>query len=129
MKNDLYETESIEGVDSSDYFDSKLEKEEGAKRGRKQSEKSIVTVTDTIRILVEDDGVLTVQIVNGEREGEVTWKNDGYFTDWVITIQYVHTLLVNSRILRNSKLNLLELKDIFNETKTYVINLFEKINI
>ena len=100
--------------------------ETDGKKVRKPVERGYVTVTDEIRIMVEDDNVKTIQIANGEKDGEIVWKNDGYFGTWSILLLDLQETVVTQHIIKKVNVNLLELKEIFDETGRFLKSLFKK---
>ena len=102
MRENFEQENEVEGVE-----DNKI---------KKQAEKSYITVVENqIRITVESDGVKTVQTANGEKDGEIVWKNDGYFTSWKSLFKDVHNTLVTQHLLRKANHSLLDLKNILEE--------------
>ena len=96
------------------------------KKVRKQAEKGYVTVTEGIRVMVEGDNIKTIQISNGDKDGEIVWKNDGYFGSWSSVLADLHETVVTQHIIRKVNVNLLELKEIFDETGRFLRSLFKK---
>lgn len=116
LENEVEVEVEVDGIDG----------EVDSKKVRKQAEKGYVTVTDEIRIMVEDDNVKTIQIANGEKDGEIVWKNDGHFGTWSSVLKDLHETVVTKHLIRKVNSNLLELKASFDETSLFLRNQFKK---
>lgn len=98
-------------------------------KGRKAKIQSEVYVNEEVRILVESDGVKTIQIANGIKEGEIVWKNNGYYTGYKALIKELKKILTDMSLLKSNKHTLDTMLSTLKDSDEYMEDKFEKLGL
>jgi hypothetical protein len=97
--------------------------ETAAKRKRITTPTSIVNINEVFQVVIEPDTMILQKKAKYEDASE-NWIFDGYFQQWDALLKDVHKSMIKERLSKKSEHTLLELLQVFKETKKEIENWF-----
>jgi hypothetical protein len=93
------------------------------KRKRIIAPTSIVTISEVFQVVIEPDTMILQKKAKYEDSSE-NWIFDGYFQQWDSLLKDVHKSMIKERLSKKSEHTLLELLQVFKETKKEIEDWF-----